>query len=157
MGGGVFPGIRIANSHPSRTASKNLLIILTGTNTSLILPAPPVVRCDDDGCWATLRPPPVEQPDWRLLWQRGQLVGLRRRRLYRPHTPQMHPQKSVFLCYLSPPSFRLHVPLSFHISTLLNLLSQVVCHQDEAAALPNFGKRGWNWVFLTNFNAHSPN
>lgn len=87
----------------------------------------------------------------------GAARELWRRRLCRPHTPWMHPKKSVFLCYLSPPSFRLHVPLSFHISTLLNLLSQVVCHQDEAALLPNFRNRGWNWVFLTNFNTRSLN
>lgn len=94
--------MRVAYPHPSRTESEDSLIILTGTHTSLNLPAPPAVRCDDGGCWATLRPPPVEQPDWRLLWQRGQLVNCGAGAFTLPHTPRMRPPKiCLFMLFIS--------------------------------------------------------
>lgn len=73
-------------------------------------------------------------PDWAGCMTTGAVVnfnGRTRMSLIFLHSSRIPtpPEKSVFLCYLSPSPFRLHVPLSFHISTLLNLLSQIVYHQ----------------------------
>lgn len=45
------------------------------------------------------------------------------------------PKKSVFLCYLSLSTFRLHVPLPFRVSTLLNLFSQIVYHGEVTSTM----------------------
>lgn len=73
---------------------------------------------------------------WKFLCRRAHFSRQTSPDVPHTHTHIHNPrpsEKSVFLCYLSLPPFRLHVPLSFRISTLLNLLSQIIYHRPDSS------------------------